>query len=54
MNTILRELLDVDEGIAICWLGNLGWLIKADGLLIATDLDLDRESRLQPSPIPGL
>jgi L-ascorbate 6-phosphate lactonase len=52
MSEILDELLDIDAGIGLCWLGNLGWLIRADGKLIATDLDLDRDSRLMPSPIP--
>lgn len=51
MNAILEELLQIDSGIGICWLGNLGWLLRADGKLVATDLDLDRESRLTPSPI---
>jgi L-ascorbate metabolism protein UlaG (beta-lactamase superfamily) len=43
--------LSTKDGIALCWLGNLSWLIYADGQLIATDLDLDREGRLQRSPI---
>ena len=33
-------------------MGNLGWLIYGDGLLVATDLDLDRPGRVQPSPVP--
>jgi len=50
--------MSTKEGIALCWLGNLSWLIYTaspsggDGLLVATDLDLDREGRIQPSPIP--
>lgn len=48
----IQDLLSVREGIALCWLGNLSWLIYADGQLVATDLDLDREDRIQPSPIP--
>lgn len=50
-NRILEDLLAVETGIGICWLGNLGWLVRAQGLLIAFDLDLDRDSRLHPSPI---
>jgi L-ascorbate metabolism protein UlaG (beta-lactamase superfamily) len=42
------------EGIALCWLGNLSWLIWADGQLIATDLDLDPHGRIHPSPIPAV
>lgn len=37
--------------LALCWLGNLGWLIAGQGRLIAFDLDLDHELRLQPSPV---
>jgi L-ascorbate metabolism protein UlaG (beta-lactamase superfamily) len=33
-------------------LGNLSWLIYGEGRLIASDLDLDRQGRLEPSPIP--
>jgi len=35
------------------WLGNLGWLLRSDDKLIPTDLDLDRDTRLSPSPIPA-
>jgi L-ascorbate metabolism protein UlaG (beta-lactamase superfamily) len=33
-------------------MGNLGWLIWSKDRLIAFDLDLDRDIRLRPSPIP--
>jgi L-ascorbate 6-phosphate lactonase len=39
-------------GLSLVWLGNLGWLIHADGTLIATDLDLHLDLRLRPSPVP--
>jgi L-ascorbate metabolism protein UlaG (beta-lactamase superfamily) len=48
----LDKMLSTAEGIAACWLGNLSWLIYAEGRLVATDLDLDWEARIQPSPIP--
>jgi L-ascorbate 6-phosphate lactonase len=54
MNPILDVLLAVTEGIGLCWLGNDGWLIRAEGKLLATDLDLDRANRLRPSPISTL
>jgi L-ascorbate 6-phosphate lactonase len=50
MNLILRDLLAVQDGIGLCWLGNLGWLIRAGGRLVAFDLDLDRPVA---GPIPG-
>jgi L-ascorbate metabolism protein UlaG (beta-lactamase superfamily) len=52
MNPILQNLLTIQEGIGLCWLGNDGWLIRAAGRLVAFDLDLDRANRLQPSPVP--
>jgi L-ascorbate metabolism protein UlaG (beta-lactamase superfamily) len=48
----LEQLLAVDTGIALCWLGNLSWLIRAEDQLIAFDLDLDRQGRSRASPIP--
>ena len=52
MNTVLRDLLAVQDAIGLCWVGNAGWLIRAHGKLVAFDLDLDRSNRLQPSPVP--
>ena len=46
----LAQLTSVKAGIGICWLGNLSWLIAADGQLVATDLD--PEGRIRPSPVP--
>ncbi len=48
----LAQLTSLKAGIGICWLGNLSWLIAAEGTLVATDLDLDPGGRTQPSPIP--
>ncbi|MCW5982093.1 MAG: MBL fold metallo-hydrolase [Bryobacteraceae bacterium] len=36
------------DGLAVWWVGNAGWLIKADGLLIGTDLDLGTAERAAP------
>lgn len=49
---VLDELCSTEAGIALCWLGNLSWLMAAEGWLIATDLDLDPDGRIQPSPVP--
>ena len=51
LNPILQKLLAVDHGIGLCWLGNLSWLVRSEGKLLAFDLDLDIDSRLAPSPI---
>ncbi len=52
MSQILQELLAIRNAIGLCWLGNNGWLVRAGGKLVAFDLDLDRASRLRPSPVP--
>jgi L-ascorbate 6-phosphate lactonase len=49
--TILDEIRSHHKGIAIWWMGNSGWLIKSDDLLLATDLDLEAANKLQPPPL---
>jgi L-ascorbate 6-phosphate lactonase len=51
MDMILERVLSTQAGIPVCWLGNLSWLIYAEGRLVASDLDLDSGHRLQASPI---
>jgi L-ascorbate 6-phosphate lactonase len=48
---LLAQIKSHREGIAFWWMGNSGWLIKANGLLISTDLDLEGEGKLFPPPI---
>ncbi|NIA13343.1 MAG: hypothetical protein GWP08_04625 [Nitrospiraceae bacterium] len=50
-NEVLGQLLATEAGLAICWLGNDGWLIRGQGRLIAFDLDLESASRLRKPPI---
>lgn len=40
-----------EKGLAIWWTGHNGWLIKADGRLVGTDLVLDEPTREHPSPV---
>lgn len=51
-NEVLEKLKRSDAALTICWLGNLSWVLRADGLTIAFDLDLESKGRLTPSPIP--
>jgi len=57
-NGILEEMRTVEAGVAVCWLGNLSWLLCAGDRLIAFDLDLDSSKadplhcRAQDSPVP--
>jgi len=48
---VLDEIRAHHQGIAVWWVGNAGWLIKAGDLLIATDLDLSNEEKVQPPAI---
>ncbi|MBN1246937.1 MAG: MBL fold metallo-hydrolase [Anaerolineae bacterium] len=49
---ILDQLICPTDGIVLCWLGNLSWLIHCNNHLIAFDLDLDHDLRLRPPSIP--
>jgi L-ascorbate metabolism protein UlaG (beta-lactamase superfamily) len=42
----------MQAGLGVCWLGNLSWLVAAERMLVATDLDLDPGGRIEPSPVP--
>ncbi len=48
---ILEEVRSHRFGIALWWVGNTGWLVKAGDLLVGIDLDLESEERIQPPPI---
>ena len=39
------------KGLALWWVGNAGWLIKSDDILIGTDLDLELEEKIYEPPI---
>ncbi len=52
MHSNLKQLTSVRSDLAVCWLGNLSWLIYTGTQLIAFDLDLDHDLRTHPSPIP--
>jgi hypothetical protein len=38
-------------GLALWWVGNAGWLVKSDDVLIATDLDLEPTGKVHEPPI---
>lgn len=50
-NVVLRQIRSHHKGLAIWWVGNAGWLIKSDDLLIGIDLDLSTEEKSVPPPI---
>jgi L-ascorbate 6-phosphate lactonase len=52
-DAVVREIQSHKQGLAVWWTGNAGWLIKSDGLLIGTDLDLSLPQKQQPPPVTG-
>lgn len=48
---MINEIKAHTSGIAVWWAGQDSWLIKSDNLLIATDLYLQEEGRIDPSPV---
>ena len=51
--TILQKIRGHHQGLAVWWMGNSGWLIKSDNLLIGTDLDLEFTSRSYLKRLPA-
>jgi L-ascorbate 6-phosphate lactonase len=50
-NMILGQIRAHHHGLAVWWMGNSGWLIQSDNLLIGTDLDLESANKLEPPPL---
>ena len=48
---VLEQIRSHKSGLAVWWVGNAGWLIKADGMLIGIDLDLSTSMKIAPPPI---
>ncbi len=48
---LVREIKAHEQGIALWWLGNDGWLIKSGGTVIAIDPDLEAGDKVQPPPV---
>jgi L-ascorbate 6-phosphate lactonase len=47
---VLEQVRSHTRGLAVWWMGNAGWLIKSDDVLIATDLDLEPEGKVRQPP----
>jgi L-ascorbate metabolism protein UlaG (beta-lactamase superfamily) len=50
-STVLDQIRLHKTGLALWWVGNAGWLIKADGVLIGIDLDLSTSMKIAPPVI---
>ena len=52
MTTLNRLRAASEDGLAVCWLGNLSWVLRTEETTIAFDPDLVSDRRREPSPIP--
>ena len=50
-SAVAEQIRSHNRGLAIWWVGNAGWLIKADDLLIGIDLDLSNSQKIAPPVI---
>ena len=48
---LIDEIKTHRDGIGLWWLGHNSWLIKSNDLLIATDLLLDYDKRINPGDV---
>lgn len=44
---MLQQIRSHNKGLAVWWVGNAGWLIKADNILIGIDLDLSTADKIK-------
>ncbi len=49
--SMIASIKDHKTGTAVWWIGNNSWIIKSDDLVIATDLYLTEQNRIDPSPV---
>jgi L-ascorbate 6-phosphate lactonase len=50
-SSVLDQIRSHTTGLAVWWVGNAGWLIKADNVLIGIDLDLSTAQKVVPPAI---
>ena len=48
---MINEIKDHKTGTAVWWIGHNSWVIKSNDLVIATDLFLTEQNRIDPCPI---
>ena len=48
---LLDEIRNHRDGTAVWWLGHDSWLIKADGVVLGTDLVAEEPQRMEPPPL---
>ena len=50
-NRMIDSIKGHKTGTAVWWIGNNSWIIKSDDLVIATDLFLAEQNRIDPCPV---
>jgi L-ascorbate metabolism protein UlaG (beta-lactamase superfamily) len=48
---MINEIKNFKNGTSVWWAGNDSWIIKSDNVVIATDLFLEEEGRIDPLPV---
>lgn len=48
---MIEKIRNFNRGTSVWWAGNDSWIIKSDNLVIATDLFLEEDGRISPSPV---
>lgn len=48
---MIDDIKDYRGGLALWWAGHNSWIIRSGDLVVTTDLDLENDMRLEPSPI---
>lgn len=49
--SMIDQIRDQKSGTAVWWAGNDSWIIKSGDLVIATDLFLEEQNRIEPCPV---
>lgn len=49
--SLFEEIQAHQDGLGLWWAGHNGWIIKSGDLVISTDILLDYDKRIEPSPI---
>ncbi|QHT66405.1 MBL fold metallo-hydrolase [Rhodocytophaga rosea] len=48
---MIEQIRKHTEGMAVWWAGHNSWIMKSEGIVVATDLYLENSQRLAPAPI---
>ncbi|HUX95126.1 MAG TPA: MBL fold metallo-hydrolase [Bacteroidales bacterium] len=49
--SVINQIRNHKDGVAVWWIGQASWIIKSGDMVISTDLFLENRGRISPSPI---